>query len=681
MAGKVIEEALLVLKASTEDFKKEMSAAAKATQDSAKEMASATGGMNDTVKGAIESFTKFKGAIVAAAGIGGLAALVKSTFDAADELGALAQQTGVSTKFLQEMRYAASQLNVDQSTLTTSLGVFTKKIGEAALGGEEGGKAFRVLGLSVTDAAGKTKTAETLFGEVADKMSKIESEAERAALAQDLFGKSGLSMVNILSQGREGLSELSKKANELGLVISDRLIKGADETNDKMATLAMVLKSQVSTALLELAPAIQKTVELMLRMARTTNDIAQGWGILIRRITGDKTAEDKIQDITERIVRLQQKIKEEQTPWALDVAKRYGTVGVKIGQYRAEIEKLTEEMFRLQNAEQKGNEVKRSGAAVTESLLGAEKKRIELAKEAQKIADATSGKDKTAAIEKEIAVLESAQKQKLKIQGDYDAILALKREELASVQEQERAKEIDGLVEQLALMRELKDANNAEDIARGEARLAALMAQEDEHSNHYLKTQKKISDDKKKADALDKKLNEEKARDQQATLDWISQLQYSKSKEMAAVGKAAAIVSTTISTYEAAQKAFSAMAGIPFVGPILGGIAAAAAIAAGMSRVAAISGINIGFRTGADRVPGVGAGDSVPAMLQPGERVVKTDTNRVLEQFLRDYRDGMGYGGGAERVQVELVMRDDLMDWIETKLVERGRVSVSVRAA
>lgn len=54
------------------------------------------------------------------------------------------------------------------------------------------------------------------------------------------------------------------------------------------------------------------------------------------------------------------------------------------------------------------------------------------------------------------------------------------------------------------------------------------------------------------------------------------------------IGKAAAISQTIISTYEAAQKSYSALAGIPIVGPALGAAAAVAAIAGGMARVSAI---------------------------------------------------------------------------------------------
>lgn len=50
-------------------------------------------------------------------------------------------------------------------------------------------------------------------------------------------------------------------------------------------------------------------------------------------------------------------------------------------------------------------------------------------------------------------------------------------------------------------------------------------------------------------------------------------------------GKAVSIATTTVQTYEAAQKSYSALAGIPFVGPVLGAAAAAAAVASGLIKV------------------------------------------------------------------------------------------------
>lgn len=52
-----------------------------------------------------------------------------------------------------------------------------------------------------------------------------------------------------------------------------------------------------------------------------------------------------------------------------------------------------------------------------------------------------------------------------------------------------------------------------------------------------------------------------------------------------AVGKAAAVAEATINTYQAATAAYSAMAGIPIIGPALGAVAAAAAVVAGLANV------------------------------------------------------------------------------------------------
>lgn len=59
--------------------------------------------------------------------------------------------------------------------------------------------------------------------------------------------------------------------------------------------------------------------------------------------------------------------------------------------------------------------------------------------------------------------------------------------------------------------------------------------------------------------------------------------------KQSAVGKAAAIAQTTIDTYQSATSAYKAMSGIPVVGPALGAIAAAAAVASGIANVKKIT--------------------------------------------------------------------------------------------
>lgn len=76
-----------------------------------------------------------------------------------------------------------------------------------------------------------------------------------------------------------------------------------------------------------------------------------------------------------------------------------------------------------------------------------------------------------------------------------------------------------------------------------------------------------------------------------------------------AIGKAAAIAETTINTYLGAQKAYASLSGIPIVGPVLGGIAAAAAISAGIKNIREITKV---------KTPGGGGGGvSAPNISTP----------------------------------------------------------------
>ena len=82
--------------------------------------------------------------------------------------------------------------------------------------------------------------------------------------------------------------------------------------------------------------------------------------------------------------------------------------------------------------------------------------------------------------------------------------------------------------------------------------------------------------------------------------------------EETAAGKAFAIIQTTIDTFASAQAAYKAMAGIPVVGPALGGIAAAAAVAAGMKNIQAIKSAG-GGDTGGGNLSAATTGVQSPA--------------------------------------------------------------------
>lgn len=157
------------------------------------------------------------------------------------------------------------------------------------------------------------------------------------------------------------------------------------------------------------------------------------------------------------------------------------------------------------------------------------------------------------------------------------------------------------------------------------------------------------------------------------TTSQLVQLQNSKNSQMKAIGKAAAMVNSGIATAEGAIKAYSAMAGIPIVGPALGAAAAAAIVAYGAEQQATILGANEGgvvpFQFGARR--GV---DSVPAMLTPNELVVPEQSFDEVIEATADARIAEQSGGSANGntfvIQGDFYGEESYIDFLADKLLD-----------
>jgi len=112
----------------------------------------------------------------------------------------------------------------------------------------------------------------------------------------------------------------------------------------------------------------------------------------------------------------------------------------------------------------------------------------------------------------------------------------------------------------------------------------------------------------------------------------LASLQKSGVREAFTLGKRAAQAQVLLDIPKAAFAAYTSLIGIPFVGPVLAPIAAAAAVLAGQQQLRQIEAQQ--FAEGGV-VPGVGNKDTVPALLTPGEVVVP-------KQNFEDLKSGIG---------------------------------------
>jgi len=123
-------------------------------------------------------------------------------------------------------------------------------------------------------------------------------------------------------------------------------------------------------------------------------------------------------------------------------------------------------------------------------------------------------------------------------------------------------------------------------------------------------------------------------------------------------GKAAAIAQTTIDTYKGAVAAYASLAEIPIVGPALGGIAAAAAVASGLKAVKQITATKSpeikrpNYASGVIGLRGSGSGtsDDVSANLSVGESVINARSTSMFANELAAINQaggGVGLNGAS----------------------------------
>lgn len=311
--------------------------------------------------------------------------------------------------------------------------------------------------------------------------------------------------------------------------------------------------------------------------------------------------------------------------------------------YKSKEEKVA--LIRQQNVELKTEQTNANKTA-SEKQKEANEKAKELAKKAKEDKIKQEEEAKNKAIEAEKQKEEALERIRL---AEIDTQAERRAEELRQVQEQYRllieeatkyGQDTTALKEaQRTKEKELQDKFAAEDKEREAAK--TLKEQEEkivaleltkEFDNLTFEAKREELKTKENLLLEDKTLTEEqrnnleksyaearikideaeaaaKAKNVQAVSDLLGNIS-GLLGESTAAGKAAAIAQATISTYQSANQAYASLSGIPVVGPVLGGIAAGVAVAAGIANVKKILAVKTPSGGG-------GGGGSAPSPVAP----------------------------------------------------------------
>ena len=259
----------------------------------------------DGAKKALNSFQGLSsGAVVALGAVAAVvAALVvsmvelhkvtKETAEGIDEILTESMVTGLSTKTIQELKYAENLIDVSYSTISGTLTKLTQNMANARDGNADLAESFASLGVAIQDGTtGQLRDVESVFYEIIDALGQIENPTERDAAAMELLGKSAQELNPLILQGSSALKAYAAEAEAAGYVLDESQLKKLSEVDDAYQKLQLTIDATEKTLSVQFA---QGSKDAMEQFARAVNDagnaldksgIIKGLGEILSSLTG-----------------------------------------------------------------------------------------------------------------------------------------------------------------------------------------------------------------------------------------------------------------------------------------------------------------------------------------------------------------------------------------------------------
>ena len=198
-----------------------------------------------------------------------------------NDVGEASQRLNMTTQSLSRLQYAARITGMQTQEMNHYLEFLQRKLGEAALGSNATEAAFTKMGLSATKLA--NIPMDQALSAIARGLASVNSSAERAAIATQLFGRDSGQMVDLLDKGGATLAKLAAEAEKYGAVIRPDQVITAKEYAESVNRVTEAFSSLGRNIAEGLFPVLEKTLKLL-------NDIVVGANF----VTSGKWAEDLV---------------------------------------------------------------------------------------------------------------------------------------------------------------------------------------------------------------------------------------------------------------------------------------------------------------------------------------------------------------------------------------------------
>ena len=229
----------------------------------------ATGKMGEGAKSAGSKFGSIASSLKGLA-IGATAAFAaKKVVDAighvaqmGEQLELVSRQTGMTVRQLSELKYAAGQSDISFASLQQGLTHLSLNLSQAATPTSRMSMTLRALGISATDSHGKTLTLNQLLPEIANKFQSTADGVNKTQIAMSLFGgRLGAQMIPLLDKGAAGIDQMEHKARALGVTIGQKDALADQKFEESMKTAKAEVQGMFTHVAEKLIPSLTKLMQ------------------------------------------------------------------------------------------------------------------------------------------------------------------------------------------------------------------------------------------------------------------------------------------------------------------------------------------------------------------------------------------------------------------------------------
>lgn len=260
-----------------------------------------------TVGAGIGKALKTGGAIVAGitAGVTALSVAftngAKDVANYGDNVDKMSQKLGLSAEAYQKWDYVIQLSGADIDHMASGLKTLTNKLEDAKNGGKKSIETFQKLGISMDELEGASR--EEVFERTIKAFQGMEDSAERAALANKLFGRSGQELAPLFNQSAESTEQLLEQAEKYGMVMSEKAVKASAEFNDSLTTLSQTATGLKNRFMGEFLPSLTEVTDGLSQVftgdMKGADKIVKGVKDLVEKL---KTEIPKFRELGSKIV-------------------------------------------------------------------------------------------------------------------------------------------------------------------------------------------------------------------------------------------------------------------------------------------------------------------------------------------------------------------------------------------